>query len=265
MHEAVWTHLRDLEAAQYSRGTIANRDQVMRRYEAAVGDVLTCGTEAAGRWYLGLGPLAPNSLCNYLAHVRSFYRWCARQELRADDPTRRITGPRYRRGLPRPVPLPAAQALYAGSTGGDRIAIGLMFGCGLRCAEVAAARREDWDGERLWVHGKGDKLRAVPVPPTLARLIEAQGAGPLLSGPHGSLTAEAVSGRYARLLRRAGILATAHQLRHTYGTEAHRRLKDLRAVAELMGHASITTTAGYAAVELSGVGALLADLISRDD
>jgi site-specific recombinase XerC len=261
MHAVIHTHLLELEVAHYAPGTLAIKDAVLARYVAVVGDPLRADEAAAEAWYGGLGSVAAGTASTYLGHVRTFYRWAARRDLRADDPTRRIVVPRARARLPRPVPYPAALALFeALAAPADRLAIGLMFGCGLRCAEVAGADREHYDGALLWVLGKGERPRAVPVPVVLAALIETCPPGPLLSGPHGRLSAERVSARYARVLRRHGLLATCHQLRHTYGTEAYRRLGDLRAVAVLMGHSAISTTAGYVAVELSSAGAALADL-----
>lgn len=261
MYASVCQFLLELERARYSPGTLAAKDQVLRRYGLTVGDPIEASTQDAECWWDSLGPLGASSLINYLAHVRSFYGWAARHDLRPDDPTRRIVAPRPRRRLPRPVPIATALALFEKLTDPtDRLVIGLMFGCGLRCAEVAAIDREHYDGERLWVTGKGEHPRAVPVPAAVAVLLEAFGPGPLLSGPHGRVTPERISMHYARVLRRNGVPATAHQLRHTFGTEAYRRLGDLRAVQTLMGHAAITTTAGYVKVELSGAAAALADL-----
>lgn len=256
-------HLEALETAGFSPGTIANRDGVLRRFETSVGgDLLTCTVHDAERWWLELGPLADTTRAVYLTHVRSFYRWVTARDLRPDDPTRRILMPRRTQYLPRPVPHGQALALLEELDPVDQVAVALMFGCGLRCGEVALADREHYDGERLWIFGKGKRMRAVPVPARLAALIEDCGPGPLVPGRDGRrMTREKVSERYCRLLRRHHVYATAHQLRHTFGTEAYRRMRDLRAVGTLMGHGSPITTAGYAAVDVTDAGALLADLL----
>ena len=263
MQPSICAYLEALEIANYARGTITNRDRVLRRYAESVGEVLTCGARDVQLWWLQLGTVSAQTRGHYLTDVRSFYSWAIRHEMRPDDPTRLIVAPRTPTYLPRPVPHAIARGLWERIPDDlDRLVIGLMFGCGLRCAEIAAADREDYDGERLWVHGKGNKTRTVPVPPSLAQLLAAFPPGPILRGREGGrMLPETVSCKYARLLRRYGVLATPHQLRHTFGTEAYRRLRDLRAVQDLMGHASPTTTARYAAVDVSTAGLALADLI----
>lgn len=89
--------------------------------------------------------------------------------------------------------------------------------------------------------GKGSKDRAVPVHPTLARLLAARPAGPIVS-----CNADTLGGKVSRHLRECGVDATIHQLRHTFGTEAARASNgNLLVVADLMGHENLTTTMGY--------------------
>ncbi len=123
---------------------------------------------------------------------------------------------------------------------------------GLRCHEIAGLAVEDIDLEddptmlRLRTT-KGDKPRGVALAgATLEALaaVELPRTGPAFPG----LTARVVSAKINAFLDRCGIDATAHQLRHWFGTEVYRGTRDLRLVQELLGHADISTTAGYVAL-----------------
>lgn len=270
MGEAARWHLEELEQAGYSAATIANRDGLLRRLTADAGDpLMVTAADVSAWWATGPGLAAAQTQATYLAHLRAFYRWCRRHGLRGDDPTRLLLRPRIPVRLPRPVPhallLDLLDLLEGLDNPDDVLVVSLMGLCGLRCAEVAAADREDYDGERLWVHGKGDRTRAVPVPSGLAAMLAKAQPGALVRNRRTGrrVTAEAVSARYSRLLRRHGIPATAHQLRHHYGTEMYARLRDLRRVQMLMGHASPATTAGYVAVDVDDVAGVVEALATR--
>ena len=139
---------------------------------------------------------------------------------------------------------------------GDHVLVAwltLMAWAGLRCAEVAGLAREDvLDHEALLrVLGKGQKERLVPMHPSIYGRLRSAGmprTGPVFARPDGRpWTAGEVSRITNRHISRAGVDATPHQLRHRFGTRTYAACRDIRVVAELMGHSSILTTQGYVA------------------
>ena len=128
--------------------------------------------------------------------------------------------------------------------------------CGLRCCEISALDGGDVHDRRtpglLVVHGKGSKIRVVPLHHLAGELLRGHGipaAGPVFGRASG---VRVPAGEVSKLLRAhleaCGLGATAHQLRHWYATETYERSGgDLRMVQELLGHSSPATTAVYTA------------------
>lgn len=137
----------------------------------------------------------------------------------------------------------------------------LLYGAGLRLGEALALNRGDWrDQETLRIHGKGNKTRMAPVLPAvreaLSRWIKvappAGSEAPLFPGIRGKRLNPAVAQRQMRRLRVAMGLsenATPHALRHSFATHLLTHGADLRAVQDLLGHASLSTTQRYTAIE----------------
>lgn len=230
--------------------TIKRRAATLR----SVGNAGTASREEVERWWTDRAELCPSTRATDLANLATFYRWCALWEHRSDNPIVRIKRPKVPAGLPAPVTEGDLEQLLATYRAADPVvfrAIVLGARCGLRVAEAAALRWADVDqvGRRLTVTGKGSKTRRISVAAgTLADLGPAQDpATSVVTGTAEVLTAEALGQRVNRAMRRAGVKATFHKLRHRYGTVAYRATQDLVAVGKLMGHASLTTTAVYAA------------------
>jgi len=123
---------------------------------------------------------------------------------------------------------------------------------GLRRGEVARCHRDDLIGEpgrySLRVLGKGNKLRVVPITDALAAAImEHCAAGHLFPGFIDGHVSENWAGTVISRLMPEGY--TVHTLRHRFGTRAYRGSRNLRAVQELLGHASIATTERYTAID----------------
>lgn len=155
--------------------------------------------------------------------------------------------------LPRPISEPD---LAVAIDQADRLMaawLTLAAYAGLRCAEIAGLVRSDVieADHLLRIMGKGRKERLVPMGDKVAAALDAYGLprrGPVFTRPRGSAYPPAmVSREIAIYLESRGIDATAHQLRHRFGTRAYRASRDLRLVQELMGHGSPVVTAGYAA------------------
>lgn len=155
----------------------------------------------------------------------------------------------------------------------DQSLLALLYGSGLRIGEALALDRRDWKSGatgQLRVVGKGNKERAVPVLPLVARLIEAYldicplhgdglGDRPLFLGVRGKRLNGAVFRKTLADWRRSlGVTehATPHAFRHSFATHLLTRGADLREVQELLGHASVSTTQIYTQLDTDHLGDL---------
>ena len=208
----------------------------------------------------------------HLSAVRSFYKFLARRHGVENTAAKTLGSPKIAAGLPRA--LSAADASAVAQDIGDAsdtpmmqardVALfTLLYGCGLRIAEalaltVAQAPRA---GMPLRVLGKGNKERLVPVLPAVADAItgwlrfhpgRADGAAPLFVGVRGDRLNPGVAQRSLRHYRRLAGLpehATPHALRHSFATHLLAGGADLRAIQDLLGHASLSTTQKYTSVD----------------
>jgi integrase len=182
--------------------------------------------------------------------LRSFYRWAEIHSLVARSPARHAPKVRASIGVPRP----AEEAAIAGALERAEPRVFLMIrlgaSAGLRCCEIATVRGDSVvstaKGWALRVRGKGNKTRVVPVPADLASLVSRHDGYVFDGQIDGHLSAAYVSKLISRALP-PGV--SAHMLRHRYGTRAFRASHNLRAVQELLGHASVATTQIYTRVD----------------
>jgi integrase/recombinase XerC len=251
----------------------------VREFAAFAGDAATPDGIAPDQVFAFLAErhrrLHPATLGRKLAALRSFYRWLAREGACAADPTAGIPTPRVPRRLPRPLAVEDCAALAEAPAAADaarerrdRALVELLYGAGLRVGELVALDVRDVDlrrGEvRVW--GKGGKERVVPLPAqaraALREWIDGRERPGILAEPLFTSLARRSRGAPRRLgerdVRRA--LATRaraasltervhpHRLRHSYATHLLDMGADLRAIQELLGHASLSTTQKYTAV-----------------
>lgn len=188
----------------------------------------------------------------YRGDLRAFYHWAVERGHLPADPTVMIDAIKVPTGLPRPLNVGALAAVIEAAAGDMRLMLMLGAYVGLRRSEIAHLHMDDLDGEMLTVRGgKGGKDRQVPLHPALAGAFDGR-RGQVFPGA----TPDSVGAQVARYLRRAGINATAHQLRHTFGTELARVTGgDVLVVGQMMGHSSPATTLGYTRLA-SGAAAL---------
>jgi len=216
--------------------------------------------------------LSAASRARALAALRNLFRWLERSGLVRNVAIGTIGTPRVRRPAPRPLTPDDASALprraeeeadepWIGAR--DRALFTLLYGCGLRISEALGLERSAAPlGAALRILGKGRKERLVPVLPVVARAIDAYLAlsphvvppdGPLFVGVRGGPLNPAQACRTMRDLRRSGGLpesATPHALRHSFATHLLADGADLRAIQELLGHASLSTTQRYTDVDV---------------
>ncbi len=209
-----------------------------------------------------------------VAAIRSFYRYLERENLADGAAVRAVRSPRLPRTLPRPLSEEdAARAIQeAGEENVPWIAarnaalITLLYGTGLRISEALSLKRGDAPlGETLTVIGKGRKERSVPVLAAVREAIDAYvklcpfaqaKSAPLFVSRRGNpMSAREAQALMQHLRGRLGLSprATPHALRHSFATHLLRNGGDLRAVQELLGHASLSTTQKYTEVEGSHV------------
>jgi len=214
--------------------------------------------------------LGPGGVQRALAAVRSFYKFLAKEGILENAAARSIRTPRVRRGLPRPLSVEdAGRAIQEAGEhdvewlgARDAALLTLLYGAGLRISEALGLKRGDVPlGETLTVIGKGRKERSVPVLPLVATaLVDYVGKIPFSGAPSSPLflsrRGRAMSPREAqglmqRLRGRLGLpeKATPHALRHSFATHILQGGGDLRSVQELLGHASLSTTQVYTAMD----------------
>jgi integrase/recombinase XerC len=216
------------------------------------------------------------TLMRQLAALRSLFRYLEREGQALASPFSAVRSPRISKGLPKPLPPQAARSLAdadirAGEArpqwvlARDAAVLSLLYGSGLRIAEALSLRRRDAPGDRdsLTVTGKGAKTRGVPVLPQVSKLIEDYIAacpydlppeGPLFVGQKGGpLSPRIIQLAMAGLRGALGLpeSATPHALRHSFATHLLARGGDLRTIQELLGHASLSTTQIYTAVDMN--------------
>ncbi len=215
------------------------------------------------------------TLMRQLAAFRSFARHLEREGHGTASAFAAIRGPKLARSLPKPVAAGAARAMTDGATraGEDRepwvlardaAVLALLYGCGLRISEALGLSRRDapvGEEDSLRVLGKGGKTRAVPVIAPVRRAVEAYLAlcpfrlpeeGPLFVGEKGGpLSPRIIQLAVAGLRGALGLpdTATPHALRHSFATHLLSRGGELRAIQELLGHASLSTTQVYTQID----------------
>lgn len=185
----------------------------------------------------------------YAAHLSSFFRWLVWERRRPDDPTTRLIRPKIRRHLPRPITDQRLNNALLGAVPPVRTYLLLASFGGMRACEIAVLHRDDLHSGTILIHGKGDKDRIVPLHPEIELALKMHPEeGYVFPGRRNvHVSANTVSQRANRYLRGCGLDDRLHSCRHWFGTSTYRASKDIRLTQELMGHASPTTTAGYAA------------------
>jgi integrase/recombinase XerC/integrase/recombinase XerD len=215
--------------------------------------------------------LSPASLARSVASLRSFYRMLREHGVVASNPAELLTLPKRPRSLPhvlRPQELAQLLDRIPQTTPlelRDRAMLELAYACGLRAEELVTLTTDSvaFDAEQLRIEGKGSKTRLVPVgEPALRALTRyLERARPALAHDDERALLLSKSGRplstsdVRRRLRiwstRAGLGGAVHPhaLRHSFATHLLNGGADLRAIQELLGHSSISTTQVYTQVE----------------
>lgn len=215
--------------------------------------------------------VAPRSLARALSAVKTFTRFLAERD--GFDATAILStrSPKFQRKLPRPLTVEAAQSLLSTVelqseepwiAARDVAVVTLLYGCGLRISEALSLTGGDVPmGEVIRIIGKGNKERIVPVLPIARRAVaeyvrlcphEMEGKAPLFRGKRGgALNPRLISKvtETARMQLGLPSSVTPHAMRHSFATHLLTAGGDLRTIQELLGHASLSTTQAYTAVD----------------
>ncbi len=244
--------------------------------QAGVAGWRTTTATRAGEWlhHLSRGAAAPASLARKLTALRMFTRYLVREKIIDDDFTALLAGPKLGRRLPETLTPEEIIRLLTAPNGGDpaslrdRAMLELFYSSGLRVSELAAVMLQQIDLEQgfLRVFGKGSKERVVPIGGRARDAIATYvisgrphfvksrtGSQLFLSNRGGALSRITLWYIVKKHARRAGItkVVKPHALRHSFATHLLGGGADLRAIQEMLGHASIATTQIYTAVESS--------------
>lgn len=215
--------------------------------------------------------LARTTVARRVSALRSFYRFCGRTGRIDINDLSWLRAPRPPKSVPKPVSEEDARALLAAifKRRGDDWAkqrdfalLMMLYGSGLRISEALDLTRRDVPlGDWLRITGKGGKIREVPVLPAIAEAVAAYvGACPFDGGPDAPLFVSARGNAFGaraaqrlveslRLELNLPAHVTPHALRHAFATHLLGNGADLRAIQELLGHASLSTTQRYTNVD----------------
>jgi len=220
--------------------------------------------------------IGSRSLMRALAGLRSFGRFLEREGRGKVGALSAIRAPKIGKSLPKPIGVTAAKLLADADirAGEDReqwvlardaAVMALLYGSGLRISEALGLKKRDvplpGKGDTLTVLGKGNKTRMVPVLQNVLALIQdyvttcphpLPADGPIFVGARGGpLSPRIIQLAMARLRGGLGLpdSATPHALRHSFATHLLGRGGDLRAIQELLGHASLSTTQVYTGID----------------
>lgn len=215
--------------------------------------------------------LTSRSLARNLSSVRSFFRFLDRANIVSNAALKALRTPKIPHGIPKPVAENAARAMIA-ETGEiesapwiaarDAAILTLLYGCGLRISEALGLNRNNAPlPEVMRITGKGQKERLVPVLPVTRDAVDEylvlcpfglEPTDPLFVGARGKrIDQRIVRGLVIKLRNRLQLAdtVTPHAFRHSFATHLLAAGGDLRAIQELLGHASLSTTQMYTEVE----------------
>jgi integrase/recombinase XerC len=217
--------------------------------------------------------LSKASVARALAAIRAWFKWLARRGYVEQNPAVLVATPKLPKHLPR-VPtieemnrvVDAASDEFAAWPERDRVIFELLYGCGIRNAELVGLNLRDihWANEAILVRGKGRKERYVPLGDAAAQALRAylplreaklaaagkQSEALLLNARlrgQGRLTTRSVGRIVKQIALAHGLPADVHPhtLRHAFGTHMLEEGADLRAIQELLGHERLSTTQRY--------------------
>lgn len=282
LHDAARQYLVHLEVERKlslrTRAVYLDALQRLQAFAAEHGvDLLAVQSHHVRRWAATLHGrgLAPRSIAPLLSAWRGFYRWLGQEGRVTANPVEGVRAPKAAKPLPKALAVDQAVALAERHDEGDdpdlaardHCIVELLYGCGLRISELLGLDLQPGAQAASWVDradasahvlGKGGKRRSVPVGGPALKALDAwidqraaiahAGEPALFVSRRGTrLTANQLRVRLRRQALQAGLPMRVHphMLRHSFASHVLQSSGDLRAVQELLGHASIATTQVY--------------------
>ena len=260
--DPVRAHLHHLSMRGLSPVTIGTRGHVLARLRASLTCELLDATAAdLAAWRATLtGAVTSGTIAGYVSHVRESYAWWQASGYISENPAAQLPIPKTSRRLPRPISEAALMEALDCAPRRVRPWLVLAAWAGLRAKEIALLR-----GENIQLHAaepflliasdatKGVTERVIPMAPFVISELAAADLpvrGLVFHRFDGKPMHPALISKLCNNhLHDYGVPDTLHSLRHRFGTMTYHVSHDLRAVQELMGHASPATTAGYAAYD----------------
>lgn len=240
-----------LRAAGRAETTIATRTDHVRRMARAVGVPVTEVTGTMLVEWAGRQSWALETRRSVRSSVALFFRWANASGIVEADPSCALPTVAPGPAMPRPAPEAAYRSALGRADERTRLILRLAGEAGLRRGEIAVIHSrdlvQDLLGWSLVVHGKGGKVRVVPLPVPLALELRGRGTGFVFPGD----MAGHLSPRWVGTLARRVLPETwtVHTLRHRFATRAYALDRDLLVVQTLLGHASPVTTRRYVALD----------------
>lgn len=249
MCETVDAHLQWMQVERYARTTIRDRRKVLshldRQLPRGCCDVYADELEA----FLATPTWARWTAHTYYGHLAGFYRWAYAEQWLSADPTAELAPPPSGICRPKPLTTDEISMVFQRSPEPWYGAAILAIGAGLRVSEIAVLHRRDVTPEYVHVrNGKGGRERFVDTAGCLWAYVAQLPPGPIVRRPYGRV----VTGPYLSSQQRAHWLSIGlpqvhlHRLRHTFCTAMWQAGGDPLVIRDLMGHASVVTTQGYA-------------------
>lgn len=269
MHLKLERSLSDRTVEAYLRDVGKLRDYALEQQPAIAPEKIQLDDLQAFVTYVAKTGLSATSQARLLSAVRGFYRSLRREKVITEDPSELIESPRIGRKLPTFLSVAEIDSMAKAidmskrSAHRDKAILETLYGCGLRVSELCGLRLSwlRFSEGFIRVVGKGDKERLVPIGPEAIKHIEHYIAHERVHLPlqknaedlvfinfRGSgLSRVSVFNMVKRLAALAGVHKTIspHTFRHSFATHLVEGGADLRAVQEMLGHASITTTEIY--------------------
>ena len=244
---ALWERAALIEGK--SSRTTSERAALVRRMYAAGLDPMTAEVEEIYDWWCRTAEsVATSSRATYRSQLRAWWRWLTETGRRADDPRDLLPAVRTPSGTPRPVTTEELHAtLAAARTRQCRAYVTLAAWAGLRVHEIAKLRGDDFlRGRRLRVVGKGGEEWLLPLHDRVDALRDQWPRRGFwfasMAAASGHVHRCSVSTAISQAMRRAGVDARPHDLRHWYGTEMLRATGELGAVRLAMRHQRLSST-----------------------
>jgi len=212
--------------------------------------------EEDGVWVLDLTPFRFNIVKNNkktivkkLSAVRSFVKYLEDQR----QMNVRMIGDesiKVPQSLPKPIEEVYIDEVLEKATIDEKLLVSMLYGLGLRISELASLKLEDIKSEWVQVHGKGNKVRELPLLPSIRDLLDVylaqrQPKQYLFEKGNAPLNTAQLRYKLTKLFKTSGLKATPHQLRHSFATHLLNHGARIADVSELLGHGTMATTQVY--------------------